>query len=52
MTTPALKPFHQWKDEQVKKDSAANGVFRHYRAREWYHAAYGTYVRKFRAEAK
>jgi len=45
-----MKPFHQWKEEQVKKDSLDNGVFRFYRQRDWYYRAYGSYVNKSRNE--
>ena len=45
-----IKPFHQWKSEQVKADSEKNGVFRFYRLRDWYFTAYGAYCQKVRNE--
>ena len=43
-----LLPFWKWKAEQVVKDSAAHGVFKHYREKEWYWQAYGNYCNKVR----
>lgn len=44
-----MLPFHAWKDQQVKRDSAERGVHRFYRPRDWYYAAYGAYCAKLRA---
>lgn len=40
--------FTEWKDAQVTKDSLAHSVFKFYRARDWYYAAYGGYCQKYR----
>ena len=39
-----VKPFHAWKEEQVRKDSEAHGVGLSHRLRQWYFKAYGGYV--------
>lgn len=43
-----MLPFHQWKEQQVKKDSLEHNVFKHYRERSWYHKAYGAYCNKYK----
>jgi len=42
-----MKPFHAWKDEQVKEDSNKHGI-PFFRAKEWYFKAYGDYCDKQR----
>lgn len=41
-------PFHQWKTEQIKKDSKDHGVFQYMRRKDWYWKKYGEYCRKIR----
>jgi hypothetical protein len=43
-----IKPFYQWKDEQIEKDSKKYNVVRYYRCQEWYWEEYGKYCNKQR----
>ncbi len=47
-----VKPFHQWKHEQVQADSKARGVVLYYRLREWYWQAYGNCCQKIRNQKR
>lgn len=46
-TSHIKKSFHEWKDNEVKKDSLEHGVVRYYRSREWYYRHYGIYCLKW-----
>lgn len=47
-----MKPFHEWKEEQIASHTRENNGVKTFKEREWYWKEYGKYCTKMRKQSK